>query len=330
MLASLSSFAADRVPADGNKMIEAAVERMNIFDLSSVRMAANIRVRNRGKTLEGTYELLWNGPDQWREEIKLPGYSEIEVGDKNNVWIKRTTDFLPLSISWLHNTLGFGSGLGARASLVRASVQRGEIIKKAEWRKINGIRCQCFEIVDQEEKSTREICISETTNTLVRTGPYKDEDLQPIGNKFFPLVVDFEGGSGRSAHHGAHGWGEAGSRLIPSPRGQHHPTRVHESRSPAARSPSLATLPRARKAVPYPRDGCHQRNHRQGRRPAWVADRFEREFILGPGHHGCVAELALRTGNLRQPACRYRHRCDHHIHTGPLTSIKLLQVVSPS
>ncbi len=70
------------------KKIEQAVSKTNIFELSSFRRKANVKVDSHGKPLNGSYQMLWNGPDQWREEISFPGYDEIQVGGKDTVWIR--------------------------------------------------------------------------------------------------------------------------------------------------------------------------------------------------------------------------------------------------
>ena len=49
--------------------------------------------------LDGHYQLMWNGPDQWREQITFPDYDEVQIGGKEKVWTSRTTDFLPFAIS---------------------------------------------------------------------------------------------------------------------------------------------------------------------------------------------------------------------------------------
>src|SRR5882762_2353692 len=51
------------------KKIEQAVTHTNIFELSSFEMKANVQIATQGKLTDGTYQLLWNGPAQWREEI---------------------------------------------------------------------------------------------------------------------------------------------------------------------------------------------------------------------------------------------------------------------
>jgi hypothetical protein len=64
------------------ELINRAVNNMNIFALPTFSMAAKLQIETQGKLLDGDYELLWNGPNQWRETTTFPGYSEIRVGGK--------------------------------------------------------------------------------------------------------------------------------------------------------------------------------------------------------------------------------------------------------
>jgi hypothetical protein len=95
---------------EGIKKIEQAVTHTNIFELPSFEMKASVQIATQGKLTDGTYQLLWNGPAQWREEIRFPGYTEVQVGGNGTVSIQRSTAFLPLRIYHLHAALGFGSG----------------------------------------------------------------------------------------------------------------------------------------------------------------------------------------------------------------------------
>src|SRR5690348_4307428 len=94
------------------ELISQAINNMNIFALPSFSMTAKVQVETQGKALEGYYELLWNGPDQWRETTTFPGYSEIRVGGKGIVSSKRSTDFFPVPIFQMRAALGYGSAFG--------------------------------------------------------------------------------------------------------------------------------------------------------------------------------------------------------------------------
>src|SRR5580704_3068604 len=66
--------------------LEQAVAKTNIFDLPSFAMKANAQIEEHGKLVDGTYQLLWNGPDEWKQEVIFPGYREVQIGGKGTVW----------------------------------------------------------------------------------------------------------------------------------------------------------------------------------------------------------------------------------------------------
>jgi len=159
-------------------------------------MKADVQIEAQGALVEGKYQLLWNGPDQWREEIRFPGYTEEQVGEKGTVWIQRTTDFYPLRIYNLHSALGFGSGVaGAGAeptgSLVQSSLTGTHKIEKVREVKKHDEKQTCVEY-QNELKGASEICVNENTNTLVRGPSYVDKDVQPVGGgKVYPRLLSF-------------------------------------------------------------------------------------------------------------------------------------------
>lgn len=109
LIQPISMLASDETKQEFKVSIQEAEAKSNIFALSSFAMKAKVRVTSKGKRLDGSYLFFWNGPEQWREEISLPGYEEIQVGGKGVVFVKRSTDFLPLPIYQLHAALGYGS-----------------------------------------------------------------------------------------------------------------------------------------------------------------------------------------------------------------------------
>src|SRR6266404_3859802 len=133
-------------------LLRQAATRMNIFELPTFEMVAGITVDYQGKPLQGTYHLLWNGADQWREEITLPGYKEVQIGGKGVIWTKRSTDFIPLQIFRLRATLGFASsrsiGSMHSESLIRPGPGTNETINGMRERKIQGTKAKCVALID--------------------------------------------------------------------------------------------------------------------------------------------------------------------------------------
>jgi TonB family protein len=179
---------------EATKVLESAISRTNIFDLPSFRIKATVQIEMQDKLLDGNYQFLWNGPDQWREEINFPGYSEVQIGGKGIIWTLRNPDFIPLRIYQLHTALGFGSGVAGpnfAFSLVRLDFTPRDTIKKSSYRKEHGERLTCVEI-EREAKSSSSVCINDTTGAIVRdSSSYSDSDFQPIGVKLFPRSLNF-------------------------------------------------------------------------------------------------------------------------------------------
>lgn len=182
-------------PQETVARLQQAVSKTNIFELPSFAMKANIQIELKGKRVDGTYRLLWNGEDQWREEIVFPEYAEIQVGGKGILWVKRSTDYIPLRIYNIHEALGFGSGAAGSGpmhagSLVRLSLSPDVKIKKTYRRTSHGEPLTCTQIED-ERKFSSEICVSNRSGTLVRGPTYLDKDLQQTGTKVFPRSLSF-------------------------------------------------------------------------------------------------------------------------------------------
>src|SRR6476620_1131408 len=83
---------------EGQEIVEQARSKSDLRELSSFTMKATVRIENQGKILVGEYALLWNGPNQWREETSFPGFNAIRVGSPGTVAVKRSLDFVPLRV----------------------------------------------------------------------------------------------------------------------------------------------------------------------------------------------------------------------------------------
>jgi TonB family protein len=174
--ASLLS-ASDKTKA--TDLLEQANAKSNLRELPSFEMKASVKIENKGQQLEGSYMLLWNGPNQWREELSLPGYTEVQVGGKGVVATERNLDFTPLRISQLRNVLRYGRGLLPSPN---------EKVKGIERRLGNGVKIDCVEIAGYGN-FIREVCVNPSSGVVVRPAPFADRDLMPIGAKMFPRYL---------------------------------------------------------------------------------------------------------------------------------------------
>lgn len=180
---AVRAIAGDGTPPDA-EFIREAESRFDIFSLPKFEMKAALRANNEGKMLNGTYLLLWNGPDRWREEIAFPGYSEVTVDVKGLIYIKRTTDFEPLRVEQLHSVLGFGSSPSG-GSFFHRDLRPNENYKKVQDRKINGIHARCLEIASSEGHE-RKVCTDTLTGNMIRDERFRDSGLIPIVSKAYP------------------------------------------------------------------------------------------------------------------------------------------------
>jgi len=164
------------------KLLEMAEAKANIFELPSFRLKASVTIDSQGKPIDGSYMLLWNGPDQWREEVNLPGYSEVKVGRKGLIATKRSTELIPLRIEQIHQTLGYG-----HAHLLPGPTGG---VKRVRERTVNGVKLECVEVLEKENYS-KQVCVDPSTDAWVRQGFFVDKELVPIGTKFFPRSMRY-------------------------------------------------------------------------------------------------------------------------------------------
>ncbi|HXM11918.1 MAG TPA: energy transducer TonB [Terriglobales bacterium] len=166
---------------EGQEILEQARSRSDIRELPSFTMRATVKIENKDKLLEGEYALLWNGPDQWREEISFPGFDQIRIGGPGTVALKRNLDFVPLRVFQLERALGYGrEGLTLRPD---------EGIEQVRTRKVSGIEARCAEITGK--LNTREICVDASTGAVVRDRRFMDKEFAPIGAQIFPHVLSY-------------------------------------------------------------------------------------------------------------------------------------------
>jgi TonB family protein len=173
--------ASDKTTQEGKELLETAEHKANVFQLPSFEMQANVRIDNAGKLLDGSYTLLWHGPDQWREEMSFPGYSEVKVGGKGLVSFKRSTTFIPLRIQQLYWALGYGH--------THLELGPKETVKGIHGRNLNGAKVECVEVTERENR--KEVCVDTATGALIRQTPFLDKELTPVDTKLFPRFLSY-------------------------------------------------------------------------------------------------------------------------------------------
>lgn len=94
------AFGADK-PDEINPEIQRALELSDLrhSQMPPYRLSATVTVTlgNKGP-VRGKYDLLRNLDGHWREELTMPGYNRLRVGDAHNYWQLRSSEYDPLPI----------------------------------------------------------------------------------------------------------------------------------------------------------------------------------------------------------------------------------------
>src|SRR2546428_3502620 len=95
LVCSVFGIVSNNQSQEGKDLIEKAAEKMSIFALPYFEMKGNVRIDNQGKPLDGTYLLLWNGPDQWRGQHNFSRPPGTPLGGGGVGFLYRTDHFMP-------------------------------------------------------------------------------------------------------------------------------------------------------------------------------------------------------------------------------------------
>jgi hypothetical protein len=133
-------------------------------------------------TAEGKYVLDWASPDQWREEITFPGFSQVRVGGKDRVWIHRNIPYRPMRVMQLDDALS-----AARLNTLKHEVR----IKALRRIKVDGEPLDC--VKTQIEDWPSELCFDPVKGVIVRDSnswmTFEFKNYSGLGSKSFPQTI---------------------------------------------------------------------------------------------------------------------------------------------
>ena len=183
-------------PEEATEILRQAASKMNIFELTNLELSANLTTEVQGKPVEGDYHLEWQGPDRWREVLRLPGYTEVQIGGKGVIWIKRPAGLTPRQVFWVHTALGFASSrsnLQYYQSLINVVPGVHQTLTGVRQKSVRGKRAKCVEMTEMMgvHKIKREVCIDENNFAVLRQDPFRDADYSSIESKIFPRETSY-------------------------------------------------------------------------------------------------------------------------------------------
>jgi TonB family protein len=186
LFAQLTLSAGNKNKTEGAALLAKAAETVNIQAPGSqpFRMKALIRLQMSGRTVEATYRLVWVSDKLWREELDLPGYTEIRVGGESKYWYKRNLDYVPVRVTQAYDAIHFH---------LRVGLGTEEQVKKVRQRQVKGAQLACIEVAAGESRE-RELCLDTTTSTVTQMQAdsvvtYEFGDYSRLGNKLYPRTL---------------------------------------------------------------------------------------------------------------------------------------------
>jgi hypothetical protein len=155
------------------------------LDGRSFQLLGKARLQHgKGMETEGTYQLVWASPTQWREVFSFPDFNQTRVGGDGGIWEERKPSYLSLRMWQIMQALNFYG---------RLELPREESAIRVKVKKRDGMSYRCIEIVRNVSSiPIRELCFRGDAPQLAsehyvpsdRT--YEFSDYVPVGTKFFP------------------------------------------------------------------------------------------------------------------------------------------------
>jgi hypothetical protein len=162
------------------------LEAQNLTDIRSegshsFRLTAQIRsVEDKDQAVEGSYELRWQQPTAWREEIKFAGYSQTRIALADKIYITRSAPALPYEVFKFLQMMEF-------PNLLRLTDEE-KIVKLGEHNE-KGVHERVIEVVSTRYKDTEKLYFDSSTPIPTRVA--MSESSRPLF--FFKDFADFHG-----------------------------------------------------------------------------------------------------------------------------------------
>jgi TonB family protein len=120
-------------------------------------------------SLDGTLVLTWFSPNEWREEITLPGFSQVRIASKGRLWTARNVPFESLRAYQLEKLIDLRSAWTVRSD---------ESVEGVKGRKANGVAASCVEVKGKLDHGRRTLCADAQSLLPLTTGALS-QDLRP-------------------------------------------------------------------------------------------------------------------------------------------------------
>jgi len=180
--------ATDKRPS-GDELVRQSSQLIDIRDQGGrpFRMHATVHASSDGAIITGDYDLKWQSPTSWREEIRLDKVEQLRIADGDKLWEERNLPYFTASVERLTKVTDFSRLVGLLGN---------EHSKKVQDRVVNGSSVLCIE-VREKRFHVKDVCLQPKTNLPVRIeyskqnggGGFEFEDFISFGGHQFPRVM---------------------------------------------------------------------------------------------------------------------------------------------
>ena len=174
---------------DAEGILQNAAEEADLWTSDSVpfHLLASVHYELGGQPSDGTYELLWRSPDQYREYFEMRNAKEMEIASGGKLSILRNTPTLTIPLWNTQRNLRFIKNYFLR-----------EKVKRVHTTQVNGMQATCIE---SEGKFTEtQNCFDPNNNLAVHVsfvekwtssawGKSELTSFTSLGRKRYPLRI---------------------------------------------------------------------------------------------------------------------------------------------
>lgn len=155
-------------------------------------LLSDIKLDIRGQWLNGTYLLLWDSPDLWREEVILPGYQRVKVQDQSGLWLHRSLNYEVPSVKDLDDALDFSDSLlrdvQFKPGKLKVKNVSGALLDCSRVKLDDGIDDEDF-CFDLQQSLLKIVLFPSGATAAPNITSIEYSDFEPFGTKLYPHTV---------------------------------------------------------------------------------------------------------------------------------------------
>jgi hypothetical protein len=173
----------------GDELLRQSSQLIDIRDHGGrpFRLHATVHAYSDGAVVTGDYDLKWQSPTSWKEEIQLDKVQQVRTADGDKLWEERNLPYFTPSVERLTKITDFSRLVALRGN---------EHSTKVQDRVVNGASVLCIE-VREKRFHVKDVCLQPKTNLPVRIeyskqnggGGFEFDDFISFGDRQFPRVM---------------------------------------------------------------------------------------------------------------------------------------------